>query len=395
MHPNVLVIAVDGLRASALGAYGNATFPTPALDRLAAESLLVEWCYSPSADLHDVYRALWNSNNPDGDSTADSLPRMLGQAGYTTKLVTDDISLAALAAATAFNEIVQVGRGQHSPPARKQPDTTKAEMAGTFAAAMDQLTASAGDAPQLLWLHTRGMYGAWDAPVDLQGTLLDEADAPPIDLTSPPDIIVSDKDDPDLAFRYACAYAAQVMVLDECVTNVLEALASKEGAWIVSLVGTRGFSLGEHSRIGGVDARMYGEQLHVPWMVRLPDLRGRLTRVAALASHCDLPPTLADFVGLDVDDGPHHGHSAAQLAASRRVSLRDSLISASASARSIRTASWCLREDGTGGVSDSASNRVMTASELFVRPDDRWEANDVAKLCPDVVEELRARFGSC
>jgi hypothetical protein len=26
--------------------------------------------------------------------------------------------------------------------------------------------------------------------------------------------------------------------------------------------------------------------------------------------------------------------------------------------------------------------------ELYVRPDDRWEANDVAKLCPDVVEML-------
>lgn len=26
--------------------------------------------------------------------------------------------------------------------------------------------------------------------------------------------------------------------------------------------------------------------------------------------------------------------------------------------------------------------------ELYVRPDDRWEANDVAALCPDVVESL-------
>jgi hypothetical protein len=48
-----------------------------------------------------------------------------------------------------------------------------------------------------------------------------------------------------------------------------------------------------------------------------------------------------------------------------------------------------------GGGRDHASNGVATVSELFVRPDDRWEANDVAKLCPDVVEELRNQFGSC
>jgi hypothetical protein len=27
-------------------------------------------------------------------------------------------------------------------------------------------------------------------------------------------------------------------------------------------------------------------------------------------------------------------------------------------------------------------------AELYVRPDDRWEMNDVAKLCPEVTERL-------
>jgi hypothetical protein len=30
---------------------------------------------------------------------------------------------------------------------------------------------------------------------------------------------------------------------------------------------------------------------------------------------------------------------------------------------------------------------------LYVRPDDRWEANDVAKLCPDTLESLHAALG--
>jgi hypothetical protein len=30
--------------------------------------------------------------------------------------------------------------------------------------------------------------------------------------------------------------------------------------------------------------------------------------------------------------------------------------------------------------------------ELYVRPDDRWEANDVATLCPEVVQEMSQWF---
>ena len=64
MPANVLVIVVDGLRASALGAYGNTSYPTPSLDRFAAESLLLDWCFAPSPDLPDIYRALWQPDDP-------------------------------------------------------------------------------------------------------------------------------------------------------------------------------------------------------------------------------------------------------------------------------------------------------------------------------------------
>ena len=51
MPANILVVVVDGLRASALGAYGNTTFSTPSLDQFAAESLLFDWCYAGSPEL--------------------------------------------------------------------------------------------------------------------------------------------------------------------------------------------------------------------------------------------------------------------------------------------------------------------------------------------------------
>ena len=45
----------------ASGAYGNTSFPTPALDHFAAESFLLDWCYAASADLAEIYRTLWQS----------------------------------------------------------------------------------------------------------------------------------------------------------------------------------------------------------------------------------------------------------------------------------------------------------------------------------------------
>jgi len=392
MPANVLVIVVDGLRASPLGAYGNTSFPTPTLDRLAAESLLVEWCYSPSAGLPDVYRALWNSCSTCEDSGTSSLPLLLSRAGYATTLLTDDASLNSLTSASDFNEIIDTSRDWHQ--VRRRADIAETEMARALAAATDQIADAAN--PRLLWVHTRGMYGMWDAPSTLQQMLLDDDDVAPIDSVNPPDIIINDNDDPDLVFRYGCAYAAQVIALDECLSDCLEMLDTSAGDWIVTLIGARGFPLGEHRKIGGTDRRMYAEQLHVPWLIRFPDRRSLLTRVSALASHCDLPPTLADVVDADHKLGqqPFMGASVTSLATGRRVSLRDAAISATACARSIRTAAWCLREDIAEAGSVGAPNESAATYELYVRPDDRWEANDVAKLCPDVVEELRASFGS-
>src|SRR5262249_19796129 len=96
-RPNVMIVVVDGLRASALGAYGNTTYPTPAFDHFAAESLLFDWCYAPTSAVDGVYQSMWQSRHParaaNGTESADeaaiasrALPAAFGQAGYATTL---------------------------------------------------------------------------------------------------------------------------------------------------------------------------------------------------------------------------------------------------------------------------------------------------------------------
>jgi arylsulfatase A-like enzyme len=313
-------------------------------------------------------------------------------------LVTDEPSLSSFTAAAGSKEIIQIASSSQANSNREHADlSSETDLARAFATVAEQVSGARHDKPSLIWFHSRGMYGPWDAPLTLQQSLLDDDDPPPFESTTPPELFVSPDSDPDAAFRYACAYAAQVMVLDECLESLLNTINSFTGdEWLIMLIGARGFPLGEHGRIGGADPRTHAEQLHVPWLIRLPDHRGRLARVAALTSHIDVLPTLTDWIDRDrkVERSAFDGRSILPFTSAARVAWRESTISRSATARSIRTAAWCLREEVVREESALSSTEANSLPELYVRPDDRWEANDVAKLCPDVVDELRAALSS-
>jgi arylsulfatase A-like enzyme len=391
--PNILVIVVDGLRASALGAYGNTSTPTPALDQFAADSYLLDWCFSPSVELAGIYRALWESIHPARPShfSTSSLPQILAASGYTTTLITDEPQMPSIAAADHFDQCIQLQETVSAAAMKRVAETSQTSMARMFAPVCELVASDVGAAdlnqPRLIWAHSRGMYGPWDAPLELQQSLLDEGDPPPVESTTPPDFLIAPSDDPDAAFRFACAYAAQAIVLDECWTGILQTVeAARDGdRWIVTLLGARGLPLGEHLRIGGVDSRLYAEQLHVPCLIRLPDRTNRLARNSRLTSHVDLLPTLLSAVALDTAHvgSESDGMNVLRTAMTSSTVWRDALIATSESAaRAIRTADWCLLQD----------TQSSPVDELYVRPDDRWETNDVAKLCPEIVESLSSQM---
>ncbi len=414
---NILVVVIDGLRASALGAYGNTTYPTSALDRLAAQSLVFDACYAPAVELADVYSALWQARYSIGKKTTPTLPaedrdrcanlpRRLGESGYQTTLVTDDRQLLEFEGGRDFDDCVQVACHNKNALAT---DLSATSLAQLFAAAGEVIERSSAksraketleyDRPDLLWLHARGLFGPWDAPLNLQESQLDSDDPSPILSATPSDFRVGYDDDPDIVFRHGVAYAAQIMVLDECWQNLSHILPPRGAAdeWLVLLLGGRGYCLGEHQQIGGIDPCLPVEQLHVPWLIQFPDRRGRLARSSALVSHIDVMPTLLDWIGNGRSIVPDLASaSVLPLAEPTGTGWRPALLSAGKNgAYSIRNSLWTLRGIYASGPSHDAGSEKpfvnqATSPQLFVRPDDRWEANDVAKLCPEVVEELQA-----
>lgn len=414
---NILVVVIDGLRASALGSYGNTTYPPSALDRFAAHSLVFDACYAPAAELADVYSALWQSRFPKWAATATpgvvdrghsaSLPRILGESGYHTTLITDEPQLIQFEGGQDFDDCVQVG-SQHDEVTLAR-DLAETSLARLFAAADDTIErltvksratrTAAYDHPQVVWLHARGLYGPWDAPLDLQESQLDADDSPPILSATPPDFQLGNDDDPDIIFQHGVAYAAQVMVLDACWRSLTQLLPTygTTDEWLVLLLGGRGYCLGEHQQIGGIDPRLPAEQLHVPCLIRFPEGRGQLARSSALVSHFDVMPTLLDWIGPGEIAKPDLvGASILPLAMPQHVNWRTTLVTVGKNgAYSVRNSSWTLRGLHAPHTSQHVSSELSmsdddTSPKLFVRPDDRWEANDVAKLCPDVVDELQA-----
>jgi len=397
---HILVLAVDGLRAAALGAYGNTSFPTLTLDRLAAESFLLDSCFAGATDLPSVYRTLWQSLHAlrptDADADRRSLAQLLSESGYRSTLVTDEPLLKSLSEIAGFDRCVEVTEST----SERADEVSQTSLARLFAAAceaIDETAAAATNHPQLVWVHSRGMYGPWDAPLELQQSLLDDDDPPPREAVDPPDMSITDADDPDTAFVCSCAYAAQTMVLDACVDALLAAAqeAWPEGSWLLALVGVRGFPLGEHGQIGGIDERLFVEQLHVPFLMRKADGSGRLARSGQLATHADVLPTLLGGIESAGHAERVDGMNLRLLLADPYATWRDAVLSVSTGGgQSMRTAEWCLRRrNPSEQPPDAAPEDSLPGPELYVRPDDRWEANDVAGLCPDVVEVLSGVAG--
>jgi arylsulfatase A-like enzyme len=182
--------------------------------------------------------------------------------------------------------------------------------------------------------------------------------------------------DPDELLGITQAYAGQVSMLDTCVGALLDFFYGLpiSSETLLSLTSARGFPLGEHLRVGPCDGALFGEALHVPWMVQLPDGAGAAMRSPALLEPSDLWATLLDWWAVARPQSPT-ADSVLPLIRQEAFSLRDRLCMAGRNGqRAIRTPAWHLRAN--------------LDPELFAKPDDRWEINNVASRCQDVVENL-------
>lgn len=371
--PNLLLIVIDGWRASALGAYGNSGLPTPACDRLASESLLLDQMLSASVELPQFYQSLWNARHslrPQADEY--SLLRHFAEQGCRTRLITDDAWLSETAEDLPLEQLSFLDLDVTN-AANSAEETACGQL---LAVAGEQLAVSAGEVSCVTWIHSRGFHGPWDAPLPYRESRLTEGDPLPLDIVAPPELLESD--DPDELFQYRTAYDAQMAVLDECLGDFFAAAKSSLSVQptLMVLMGARGFSLGEHG-ILGTDARsLYGDLLHVPSLLFAPQIDEPIPRFRELTQPMDLGATIADWMQIEHSQVGYDGRSILPAINADIENWRQWALATSAGECALRAPAWALRT-----VSDQA--------ELFVKPDDRWECNEVADRCPEVLAAMQ------
>jgi arylsulfatase A-like enzyme len=364
---NLIVIVVEGLHAGMVGAYGNSWIRTTALDDLACESFLCDQAFIESPRVEEFYRSAWLADA--------SFPRRLQSAGLHTVLLTDSSRVAALAGAAHFSERIMI-----DPPAISisASDVSETGMARLFGAAADWLAEP--HEPFCLWVHAQALHGPWDAPLEMRNRFAEEDDPQPPTLVEAPNRWLPDDYDPDEPLGIKHAYAGQVSLLDMCLGALVDGF--EEGPLAartqLTFLSANGFPLGEHRRIGICDEALYNELTQLVWMMRFPDELGKLARTQALVQPADLPGTLIEALALGEAPSMLRASSLLRLLRGEVDSMRDRLISVGPHDRAVRTAAWHLRQPITG------------AQELYAKPSDRWEVNEVANLLPEIAAGLAA-----
>jgi hypothetical protein len=374
---NAICLVFDRLHAGYVGAYGNSWIETPAFDRLASQSFVFDRALIDTPELDKLYRSYWQGWHalcPAAPEARPSLATMLDGADVTTVLLTDEPQVARHPLAEEFDELIEI-----DPPwqASGATEIEQTHFGRCFVEIIDWLESARG--PFLLWCHLGGLGTTWDAPLKFRQAYWDEGDPPPPETADVPDRILPTDYDPDELLGITQAYSGQVTLLDTCLGAFLDYFYGLpiNSETLLALCSARGFPLGEHHRVGPCDGALFGESVHVPWMVQLPNGVGAGMRSQALIEPSDLWASLLDLWGIDAPHSPTAGSVLPLVREEIGISVaRNRLCMAGRNGhRAIRTPAWFLRAN--------------LDPELYAKPDDRWEINNVASRCQEVVESLQ------
>jgi arylsulfatase A-like enzyme len=324
----ILVLNATSCHVGYLGCYGNDWIATPNLDRLAAEGVVF--------DRHLADRV-------------DAEPGLTARAGRLFPSATD----------VALESLVTWTRGAGIPACRSSGVARQAGM----------------PAPRgVTWLDGPSLAPPWRLDEDLLSAYTEDQGHEP--LAEPPTVVSSD----DLV-RVQDTYAAAVTWFDAEVGRLLETLEENDELEETLLVFTAssGFPLGEHGHIGGVS--LYEESVHLPLIVRFPAAAQAGMRIGALTQPVDLFPTLLGWLGTIAPAS--QGFDLGSLIREETEAVRPFAVSMLGEANSqanqptaaLRSLDWALLPGENG-------------RQLFVKPDDRWEVNDVAPRMPELADTL-------
>ncbi|MBU0617352.1 MAG: sulfatase [Planctomycetes bacterium] len=323
--PNVFVILIDALRADRLRAYGNRNPLTPTMDQIAEEGVTFEHCISASPWTLPSVATLFTSYYPGvHDATSyrvvsgmeegrqavqsvlsddfDTLAEVLQRSGYQT---------AGLVAAKFLRAGYGFGQGFDHYDTSFAANTVRGDQVNQ---ALFQWLDEGRDPsrPMFVYLHYMDVHGPYNAAPRFMDPLMEQLEAYPNKtllepkqfktlnpyLQKPP----PETSDPGRYERlkgyreyWVARYDAGVAEMDFYLSQLVHNLKQR-GLWddaYVILTADHGEALCEHG-LWEHGYSQYQTDLHVPLVLRWPNVLPAGKRVRRLASLIDLMPTLLE-----------------------------------------------------------------------------------------------------
>lgn len=413
-----IVITFDRWHCGFLGCQGNPWVDTPHLDRLALRATVFDQHFAEDLSQTPAQHAWWTGRfqfplSLDQQRQEPTWLPWLAEQGIPTTLLYDPAAQLPLnqqrfstSRAVSLDDVP----GMHFED--DVPRFVRAAMARIKQMAQDPETS------ELLWIHAGGL------PVDQTSVAFDELYGDDTNEASGSRGASSEDDEsPDFPPRFwrrnrsspreladanlrgsgwttksgAAAeidwrrrrdlYSGQVTQWDAWVGRILDAVTALRQTTPVFLAFTAGAGehLGEHA---GVEPshNLFEEQMHVPLLIEIPLDEAYSGRRLDLTQSIDLPASLLDWFDVQIPAGvAWDGESLLPIIRDDQPVSRDTVYVGDARHAGVRTNDYYYRRQ-------LQPEGLEPQESIFVKPDDRWDADSSLRQYIDAADELNQRW---
>ena len=404
--PNILLIAIDSIRADHMSCYGYDRLTTPHIDKFAQSGTLFENTFSPHIPTTPAYASMLTGKDCFGTQVValrhqgpvrEDIPvaaQIFRHYGYNTTCV----NFSGNPSGRSFDNYVEyAGWGSwkqgRSPKAQNLNDVTIPEL--------ERLTAE--DKPWFVMARHMDPHAPYLPPAPYERMFYHGDECDPDNRSMDPVLAfkpfakffkswmppgITDKD-------YIIAqYDGAIAYMDAAIQSIFTALDSLGvlDDTVIAINGDHGETLYDHE-LWFDHHGIYDNVLHVPLIIRYPDAVPAGARVSGYNQHKDLLPTLLELAGLS-DNAENDGY---QFDGRSLMSLLRGDESSFESEFYISECTW-MRKHGwrTPGwklmIALEPDFHFKPPVELYNLVEDPEENNNLADERPDVVADLQARM---